>query len=235
MKTILITGANRGLGFELTKQLALKGNHVLMTGRNIEALEKGRRELLKLDPSLSLEIMKLDLEDSASFPGFCQELKQKHNSLDVLIHNAAILNNVDRQGSILSLDESLIRKTMEINALGPMILTQHLLPLLKNGSRIVNISARPALFRNLINSPRFPAYRLSKLLFHGWSVIMARELQEKGIVVVNMHPGWIRTDMGGQNASLSVEEGADTAVWLSLEAPDEVHGKFYMERKPLDW
>ena len=226
MKTILITGANRGLGFELARQLSEKGHNILLTGRRIELVRAAAKKIGAVP-------IELDVGNKESIQSLPERLSV--DSIDVLVHNAAVLHDDDRKGTIMETNWEVIENTMSINAVGPILLTQVLSNYLRSGSRIINIGARPALFRNLDRMSGMAIYRISKAAFHAWSIILSREMKDRGVIVTTLHPGWVRTDMGGPNATRSVKEGVDTALWLIEEAPDSVHGKFYLDREEIDW
>lgn len=230
-KLALVTGGNRGIGYELCRQLAEREVTVVLTGRDMTKVNDAVSKLA--DEGFEVIGMMLDLGSKNSINEFESQFSKLERQLDLLFHNAALLTPADRKGPLSQVPIEIIEETLQVNFLGPLYLTQLLLPHLGSGSRIINISARPALFRNL--TPQMPAYRLSKLALNGMSVILQQELGDRGIIVASMHPGWVRTDMGGSNAPRSVDEGVDTALWLALDAGSDIGGKFYMDRKELEW
>jgi NAD(P)-dependent dehydrogenase (short-subunit alcohol dehydrogenase family) len=155
------------------------------------------------------------------------------NALDVLINNAAIYpdENVD----ILTISREQLVKTFQTNTFGPLKVTQAFLPFLKKSSnaRVINISSGYGEIDGL--SHKVPSYCLSKLTLNGVTIMLDQALRSDGFAVYVMCPGWVRTDMGGANASRSVEEGADTAVWLATDAPADLSGKFFRDRKVIRW
>jgi NAD(P)-dependent dehydrogenase (short-subunit alcohol dehydrogenase family) len=152
--------------------------------------------------------------------------------LDVLINNAGII--AKGEAPALKVGLPVIRTTLETNMLGPLHLAQSLVPLLRHGTsaRIVNMSSGMGELGD--NSGGHAAYRISKTALNAVSAILAAEL--RGTIAVNsMCPGWVKTDMGGAGADRDVAEGADTAVWLALDAPDKLTGKFVRDRKVIPW
>jgi NAD(P)-dependent dehydrogenase (short-subunit alcohol dehydrogenase family) len=227
----LITGSNRGIGLETARQLARRGFHVFIAARDeiqgqqaalgIEA-EGGRATFLPLDASSSASIQRA----AERFGALAQ-------CLDVLINNAAMYT--DKGLSILTLPRDRLSETFETNVFGPLEAIQAFLPYLRRSTaaRIINVSSGYGQLEGL--SPDAPAYSLSKLALNGLTIMLAEALRADRIAVNVMSPGWVRTAMGGPNASRSVEEGADTAVWLADEAPQELTGKFFRDRAVIAW
>lgn len=153
--------------------------------------------------------------------------------LDILVNNAALY--IDRRHRLLELEEEVLRRTMESNAYGPLILTQAFVPLMKKKGygRIVNVYSGIGELSDLGSS--WPAYRLSKILLNIQTRIIAGELLGTNVLINAMCPGWVRTDMGGLGVPRSVEEGADTAVWLALLPDVGSQGGFFRDRQPIDW
>lgn len=233
VKTAVVTGGNRGLGFEICKRLAKLGNRVILTSRDKESGTKAIRELEKFN--LKVELQLLDLDSKKSIEDFVQEVTNSYGSIDLLYNNAAILPEVDRNLQISKVKISDFERTMQTNFLGPLYLIQLLLPIIAGNGRIINIAARPSLFRFFKERGHMPAYRISKLAFHGMTVLLAEEMRDKNIIVVAVHPGWVRTDMGGQKAQRSVEEGAETPIWLSNDSVKPISGAFYFDKEIVDW
>ncbi len=227
----LVTGGNRGIGLEICRQLAAQGNQVILTSRDEaqgrEAVEKLRRF------DLPVEWLQLDVTDRGSITRLYEEVLDKKGKLDILVNNAAVY--IDNRHSLLELDFDILRLSMETNAYGPLYLTQFFVPLMRkhNYGRIVNVSSGIGELGGL--SASYPAYRLSKILLNIQTRIIAGELTDTNILINAMCPGWVRTDMGGSNASRSVEEGADTAVWLALLPEDGPQGGYFRDRKPVPW
>jgi NAD(P)-dependent dehydrogenase (short-subunit alcohol dehydrogenase family) len=229
-KIALVTGTNRGIGLEISKQLAAKGITVIMTARNMQAgrpLVNEFRQQWK-----NVWFHQLNVTDEKSIQDIYEYLNNRWGKLDILINNAGVF--LDERKSALDLDIDSMRTTMETNLYGPLKLVQVMLPLLKNseGARIINISSTMGQFSTM--GGLSGAYRISKTALNALTVILYAELSSYGIIVNSVHPGWVKTDMGGPNAIKSIEEGADTAVWISTA--DEVpNGKFLCERKIIEW
>lgn len=229
-KIALVTGTNRGIGLEISKQLVAKGITVIMTARNMQAgrpLVNEFRQQWK-----NVWFHQLDVTDEKSIQDISEYLNNRWGKLDILINNAGVF--LDERQSVLDLDLDSMRSTMETNLYGPLKLVQVMLPLLKNSedARIINISSTMGQFS--IMGGLSGAYRISKTALNALTVILSAELSSYGIKVNSVHPGWVKTDMGGPDAIKSIEEGADTAVWMATA--DEVpNGKFICERKIIEW
>ena len=150
-----------------------------------------------------------------------------------MINNAAIYP--DEKFNILTASRDLLTKTFQTNTFGPIRVIQAFLPFLSRAdhARIINLSSGYGELDGLATN--VPTYCLSKLALNGATIMLDQALNKRGIAVNSMCPGWVRTDMGGQNASLSVEEGADTAVWLATDAPHSLSGKFFRQRREISW
>jgi NAD(P)-dependent dehydrogenase (short-subunit alcohol dehydrogenase family) len=227
----LITGANRGIGFETAKQLARRGFHVVIAARDETS---GRKSAKAVDANGDkATFLSLDVSRSDSIQNAASEYAKVSDRLDVLINNAGIYP--DEGVNILSVPRELMEKTFETNTFGALEVTQHFLPYLRKSpaARVINVSSGYGQLDGL--SAGVPSYCLSKLALNGLTIMLANALQPDSISVNSMCPGWVRTDMGGANATRSVEEGADTAVWLADEAPNELTGKFFRSREEIPW
>ncbi|HXC62339.1 MAG TPA: SDR family oxidoreductase [Nitrospiria bacterium] len=225
----VVTGANRGIGFEIVRQLAKKGWIVVLTARD-EAKGRAACEQLKKQ-GLDVEFRVLDVANPESIHRLKNDLEKTFGRLDVLVNNAGIF--IDRTKNSLNVDMKTVRETMETNFFGPLQLSQTLLSLLlkSDDARIINISS--GLGQLSDGGGGYPSYSISKAALNMMTVQMAEDL--KGRVHVNsVCPGWVRTEMGGPGATRSVEEGTDTAVWLATE-PNVPNGKFIRDRKEIAW
>ena len=227
---VVVTGGNRGIGFEICRQLAARGANVILTARKPAA---GAAAIKKLAAEqLAASFVPLDVTDAQSIAALRDALKDQHGRLDVLINNAGII--AKGEAPALQVELATVRTTLETNALGPLHLAQVLAPLLKRSksARIVNMSSGMGALND--NDGGYAAYRISKTALNAVTVILATEL--RGSVAVNaVCPGWVKTDMGGPHATRDVAEGADTAVWLALDAPHSLTGKFVRDRKVISW
>ena len=227
---IVVTGGNRGIGFEICRQLTAREARVVLTARKRTAGEAAVKKLAGGKHAAAFH--PLDVTDGKSIERLREFLKETYGHIDVLINNAGII--AEGEAPALKVDLATVRETLETNALGPLHLAQNLVPLLKSGSspRIVNMSSGMGALTD--NYGGHAAYRMSKTLLNAVTAILAAELA--GTIAVNsVCPGWVKTDMGGRNATRDVAEGADTAVWLALDAPATLTGKFVRDHKVIPW
>jgi NAD(P)-dependent dehydrogenase (short-subunit alcohol dehydrogenase family) len=227
----VVTGANRGIGFEIVRQLADRGVTVVLTARKPDAGATAATTLA--GEALRVDFHPLSVTDEASIRALRDHLAAQFGRLDVLVNNAGILTDTDAGGLDVSL--ATVRETLETNTLAPLRMAQMLLPLLQKSSagRIVNMSSGMGALSAMEGSGA--AYRISKAALNAVTGILAAELVAHGIAVNAMCPGWVKTAMGGAHAEREVSQGADTAVWLALDAPQDVTGKFVRDRQVIPW
>jgi NAD(P)-dependent dehydrogenase (short-subunit alcohol dehydrogenase family) len=231
-RVAVVTGGNRGIGFEICRQLAQRGLTVVLTSRSAA---KGRAAAKALaDDGLAVAYHLLDVTSPVSIKALAAHLAERYGRLDVLVNNAGVM--LDPRGSrVLDARPQAFRETLETNFFGPLQLCQALAPLMKKHryGRIVNLSSGLGQLGEM--GAGTPAYRVSKTALNALTRTLAAELAGTGIVVNSMCPGWVRTDMGGRNAPRTVEQGADTAVWLATLEDGDPTGGFFRDRKPIPW
>jgi NAD(P)-dependent dehydrogenase (short-subunit alcohol dehydrogenase family) len=225
-KVILITGANRGIGKEIARQMAENDWQVIVAARDLSNANKVVKAIGR--DAFGLQ---LDVQDEHSVREAALIVDEKFKKLDVLVNNAGIFGN----NSILDFDLEQIRVVMDTNLMGSIRTSKYFMPLLKKSDdgRIINMSSGLGQLDSL-KTGGYGAYRLSKTALNALTIMMASEVERVGIKVFSMSPGWVKTDMGGKNAPRSVEKGAETAIWLALEK-NIVSGKFYQDMKVIDW
>jgi len=228
---VFITGANKGIGFETAQQLAKAGWQVIIGARRIDAGQEASDKLV--DQGLKVSSLQIDVADTPSISASAGEFKKRFDHLDVLINNAGIYP--DEGLNILTISREQLATTFQTNTFGALAVTQAFLPYLRKAkaARVINLSSGYGQLSGL--RPEVPSYCLSKLALNGVTLMLSRALASDGIAVNSMSPGWVRTDMGGSSAPRSVDEGADTAVWLASEAPQKITGKFFEDRKEIPW
>lgn len=231
-RVAVVTGANRGIGFEICRQLAQQGIHTVLTSRDAAKGEAAWRTLR--DRGLPVTCQLLDVTNAQQIETLAAAVGKQFGRIDILINNAGIM--LDPRGSRL-LDSRLqtYRDTFETNVLGALALTQALLPLMqkRNYGRIVNLSSGQGQLSEMGGGT--PAYRVSKTALNALTRIVAAETRATNILVNSMCPGWVKTDMGGPNAPRTAEQGADTAVWLATLPDGGPTGGFFRDRKPIPW
>ncbi|HTQ41064.1 MAG TPA: SDR family NAD(P)-dependent oxidoreductase [Pirellulales bacterium] len=227
----LITGANRGIGFETAKQLTRRGFHVVIAARDETSGTKAVKAMQTFGGVATF--LSLDVSRSESVRNAASQFGKISDRLDVLINNAGIYP--DEGISILTVPRMQMVETFQTNTFGALETTQGFLTYLRKApaARVINVSSGYGELAGL--SPGVPSYCLSKLALNGLTIMLAKALEAESISVNSMCPGWVRTDMGGPNATSSVEEGADTAVWLAADAPHELTGKLFRDRQEISW
>src|SRR5215467_10601442 len=203
----VVTGANRGIGLEIVRQLADRGVTVVLTARRPDAGAAAAATLA--GAALRVTFHPLSVTDEASLRALRDHLAAQFGRLDVLVNNAGMIADTDAGGLDVSL--ATVRETLETNTLAPLRMAQMLLPLLQQSraGRIVNMSSGMGALSEMAGGDA--AYRISKAA---------------GIAVNAMCPGWVKTDMGSAHAERPVSQGAETAVWLALDAPQDLTGTF---------
>ena len=229
--TILVTGGNKGIGLEICRQLAKLDHHVILSARSAERGETAVRELAQA--GLKVEFLLLDTADENSILRAARELGQRINALHVLINNAAILDLW--QGSILDAKAADLRDTFVTNTLGPVLLTQALLPLLEAGkpSRVINVSSQLGSVQNMTDG--WPGYGISKAALNAATRKLAPALAPRGISVNAASPGWVRTEMGTENAPLTVEHGAQNIIRLITDVPASLTNHYLEANGEIPW
>ena len=235
-KVAVVTGANRGIGFETCRQLAKHGMKVVLTARD---KEKGSAAAERLrSEGLDVDFLPLDVSDDASVQEFARRIKTTYGRVDVLVNNAGIMidgktRDAEAGTGVMQAKVETLRLTMEVNVYGALRVTQALLPLMqKEDARIVNVSSGMGQLSDMNGG--WPGYRISKTGLNALTRIFADELKQTGIRVNSICPGWVKTDMGGAGATRTPQQGADTIVWLAT-APDVPTGGFFRDRKPIPW
>ncbi|HVM59597.1 MAG TPA: SDR family oxidoreductase [Verrucomicrobiae bacterium] len=229
-RTALVTGANKGIGFEIARQLAVKGFHVFVGARKARDGEQAAETIKKSGGSAGF--VEIDVSDRASIETAAKTVASKAGHLSVLVNNAGIMKDA---GGIAEADDETFLATLTTNTLGPLRVIQAFLPLLLKSSQgtIVNLSSGLGQLSEMAET--YPAYSISKTALNAVTRQFAAALREKNITVNSVCPGWVKTDMGGPNAPRTVEQGADTVTWLATEAPRELTGQFLRDRKVIPW
>jgi NAD(P)-dependent dehydrogenase (short-subunit alcohol dehydrogenase family) len=232
-RVAVVTGANRGIGLEICRQLGRRGGiRVYLTARN-EAKGNAAAQTLR-DEGIDVEFYPLDVTSEQSVKLFAGWLEGTCKRCDILVNNAGIL--ADPRGSrFLDSRPATYRQTLETNVFGPLLLIQALVPLMMKNryGRIVNISSAQGQLSDM--GVGTPAYRISKAALNALTCVLAAELTGSGILVNSMCPGWVRTDMGGPGAPRTVQQGADTAIWLATLPDNGASGGFFRDRMPIPW
>jgi NAD(P)-dependent dehydrogenase (short-subunit alcohol dehydrogenase family) len=230
-RVALVTGGNRGIGFELVKQLTLKGFKVILTSRNPK---KGHEAVQKLKESaLDVSFVEMDVEDPESIRQAAIKINEQYGKLDVLINNAGVY--LDENESLLTMNPSILEKTMTTNFYGAYHVIHSFISLMeKQGyGRIINVSSDYGAMSEM-SYQGVGAYKLSKLALNGLTQLLAAET--KGDIKINaVCPGWVSTDMGGPSAPRTPKQAAESILWLATIGPEGPNGGFFRDGKRLDW
>jgi NAD(P)-dependent dehydrogenase (short-subunit alcohol dehydrogenase family) len=234
-RVALVTGANRGIGFEVARQLARLG---IMTVLGSRSLDKGKAAAEPLAAEgLVAPVVALDVTDQASVRAAVAETMGLFGRIDILVNNAGVM--LDRSGTpnfvASTIEAAVVRATFDVNVLGPLAMSQAVLPIMRDQGygRIVNVSSGMGQLSEM--GAEHPAYRMSKAALNALTRTLAAELGEGAIKVNSMCPGWVKTDLGGSDAPRTVEQGAETAVWLAMLPDDGPSGGFFRDKKPIAW
>jgi NAD(P)-dependent dehydrogenase (short-subunit alcohol dehydrogenase family) len=231
-RVALVTGANKGIRFEVSRQLARKGLRVILTSRDAKKCLRAQKALAAED--LEVLFRELDVTRRASVTALARYLFKEHGRVDVLVNNAGIL--IDSSStSVLDEKEATFHATLETNFLGALRMCQAIVPPMRQHGygRVVNLSSGLGQLDDM--GDRNAAYRSSKTALNALTRMVASATAEDNILVNSMCPGWVRTDMGGRSAARSVEKGAETAVWLATLPDGGPTGGFFRDKKPIPW
>ncbi|MDF2797462.1 MAG: Short-chain dehydrogenase/reductase [Devosia sp.] len=238
-KVALVTGANKGIGFEIARQLAKSGVHVLLGARDLARGQQAVASLASID--LEVEAIEIDLNDGKTMTAAAQAIGGRHGRLDILVNNAGIVDAQDGPPSVATIDA--VRRLMETNFIGTLAMTQAMLPLLRRSEagRIVNLAT--TLGSLAINgdpsSPYYEArligYNASKAALNMLTVQLAAELKGTSIAVNSVAPGYVKTDLTGNNGFMTAEEGARLPVQYALLDDGTVSGRFVEPAGNAPW
>ncbi|MCR4314320.1 MAG: SDR family NAD(P)-dependent oxidoreductase [Candidatus Uhrbacteria bacterium] len=222
MKTVLITGADKGIGHALMQKFLEEGHFVI-------ALFYANRP----EPHENLKDFALDLSSPESIASCVTAITQFGRRLDMLVNNAGILADEEETSVVIEK----LRKTLEVNLIGTIDFTQRLLPLMNDDSHIVNVSSTAGSLELVGKVSHFmghyPAYKISKAALNMYTRTLALELKDRGIIVSSVHPGWTKTDMGGEEADLTPEQAADGIYQTAISRPPS--GEYWFAGKRLPW
>ncbi len=228
----MVTGANRGLGFETARQLLAKGLSVVLTGRDASELERARRALPEQDQR-RVVTAQMDVTSVESVVEAQRAVSEQIGVVDVLVNNAAVL--LGENDDVLSIGADVYRRTFETNLFGVIEVCRAFVPgMARTGyGRVVNVSSGAGQLATM--STYAPAYSMSKAALNAFTRILAVTYRADGVLVNAVDPGWVRTDMGGPSAPRSLQEGADTIVWLATLPDRGPTGRFVRDRRAIEW
>jgi NAD(P)-dependent dehydrogenase (short-subunit alcohol dehydrogenase family) len=231
IKVALVTGGNRGIGYELVKQLALKGFKVILASRNPEMGHEAAQKLK--ESNLDVSFVVIDVNDQESIAHAATTVNEEYGRLDVLINNAGVY--LDQNEKLLNMEPSILEGTMSTNFFGAYHVIRSFIPLMKKQGygRVINISSEYGAISEMSHQG-VGAYKLSKLALNGLTRLVAAEI--KGDIKINaVDPGWVSTDMGGSSAPKTPEQAAESILWLAAIGPEGPNGGFFRDKKQIDW
>jgi NAD(P)-dependent dehydrogenase (short-subunit alcohol dehydrogenase family) len=231
-KVAVVTGANRGIGREIARQLA-RQQFIVVVGSRDEA--RGEKAVAEMKAEgLEATSLQLDVVDTKSVRRFVDAVDKKYGPPGILVNNAGVFPE-SYEAKVVDVSTSVWRETLETNLFGAVRMCREIVPLMQRlrYGRIVNVSSGMGQMQKM--GAGSPAYRVSKAALNALTITLAAEVAGHGILVNSMSPGWVRTDMGGEEAPRSVEEGAETAVWLATLPSNGPTGQFFRDRKPIPW
>ena len=241
-KIALVSGANKGIGFEICRQLGKLGYTVFLGSRDAMKGEVAARQLR--GDGLDVRVIKFDVRKQADIDAAARRLAAEFGRLDVLINNAGVMEEKSWTVNSTSTTElSKLRATFETNVFAVVSVTQAMMPLLKKApaARIVNVSSilGSVSLQATPGSPTYGtklfAYNASKAALNMFTISLAHELRNTKIKVNSAHPGWVKTDLGGSGAPMSPADGAKTEVMLATLPDDGPTGGFFHDGKPIAW
>lgn len=226
----IITGGSRGLGFETARQLGALGYRLVIAAKDRKRLTEAAKALKEHGYDVHPKV--LDMGSARSIATFGEWAKSL-GPIDVLVNAAGTFREYKSKASILDADEKEVLDTIAVNGFGPWRLTRLIVPLMTEGGRIVNVSSGLGGLAEM--GTGYFGYRASKAMLNVLTRTLAPELKGRGILVNSVCPGWVKTDMGGPNATRTVEEGASGIVWAATLPPDGPTNGFFRDGQPIPW
>jgi NAD(P)-dependent dehydrogenase (short-subunit alcohol dehydrogenase family) len=238
-RVALVSGANRGLGLAISQGLAEHGITVILGARDSKKGAQACSRLKRRGLDVHFEV--LDVANQKSIQNAVKHIQTRFGRLDILVNNAGIM--IDGEESVLNVSWHIIHKTLQTNVMGPLRLCKSCIPLMKAGGygRVVNLASSLGSLTEMADPDstaamvRTPAYRLSKTALNCMTILIAQEVRDDNILVNSACPGWVRTALGGDEAPLTPQQGADTPIWLAMLPDGGPTGGFFREREPVPW
>ncbi|MEO8736665.1 MAG: SDR family oxidoreductase [Edaphobacter sp.] len=240
-RVALITGANKGLGLETARQLGAQGITVLLGARDLAKGEAAAATLKK--EGIDARALKLNVDNPADYAAVAKAIEKDFGVLDILVNNAAVMLDIRGANRTSTTSAEVLRKTFDTNFFAVVALTQALLPLLRksNAGRIVNLSSilgsltLHATKGSYVYEAKTFAYNASKAALNSFTIHLAHELAGTKIKVNSAHPGWVKTEMGGESAVMEIGDGVKTSVELATLPEDGPTGGFFHMGQAISW
>jgi len=232
MKSVLITGANRGIGLQLTRNYVAAGWKVFATSRNPES-SADLQQLANASENSQVQILKLEVTQETDYPALSASLRKQVETLDTVIANAGIYG--PRDVDLESLEPAIWQNILTVNTIGPLLLAKHVRPLLQASSRFAIITSKMGSIADNTSGGSY-YYRSSKAAVNAAGKSLAQDWKKAGIWVGLFHPGWVKTDMGGPNGLLTVEESASQLFTHINSLNESQSGAFQnYDGSPIAW
>jgi NAD(P)-dependent dehydrogenase (short-subunit alcohol dehydrogenase family) len=230
-RVAIVTGANRGLGLETSRQLLEQGVLVVLAGRDRAALDEAASRL-GADDQRAMTV-RMDVADAATITRARRDVLQRFGRVDILVNNAAVL--VAEDGDVLEITSDDYRQTFDTNVFGVIEVCRAFVPDMARAGygRVVNVSSGAGQLAAMTTYA--PAYSMSKAALNAFTRLLAHTYRDAGVLVNAVDPGWVRTDMGGPSAPRSPQEGADSIVWAATLRDDGPTGGFFRDRRQITW
>ena len=230
-RTAIVTGGNRGIGFEVCRQLALLGYRVVLTSRKVNQGMEAAKQLKREGGEIVFR--PLDVTSQRQIKDLKHYVERYFGGAEVLVNNAAVYPDEGR--GVLEVESAVYHSTMDANLFGPLMLCQEIVPgMVERGyGRVVNVSSGAGQISSMVGDT--PSYRLSKLALNGLTLMLADEVRGSNVLVNAVCPGWVRTEMGGSAAPRSIEQGADSIIWLATLPDGGPSSGFYRDRGLIPW
>ncbi|MEH7086928.1 SDR family NAD(P)-dependent oxidoreductase [Neobacillus drentensis] len=231
LKVALVTGGNRGIGYQLVKQLALKGFKVILASRDPQMGHETTKKLKELNLDVSFVVF--DVDNQKSIRQAAITVNEQYGRLDVLINNAGVY--LDENKKLVAMDPSILERTMATNFFGVYHVIRSFIPIMevKGYGRIINVSSEYGALSEM-PYPGVGAYKLSKLALNGLTQLIAAEVN--GDIKINaVDPGWVSSDMGGPSAPRTPKQAAESILWLASIGPEGPNGGFFRDGNRIEW
>ncbi len=231
-RVAVVTGGNKGIGFEICRQLAGRGLRVVLTSRDADRGNEAREKLVSEGLDVVFHLLDVDCDDSVAT--LAAHMENEQGRVDVLVNNAGIMIDPPGHG-VLDTSPAIFRETLETNFFGALRMCQAIVPIMQHGhfGRIVNLSSGLGQLDQMGDGTA--AYRASKTALNALTRMVATAVKGEDILINSMCPGWVRTDMGGPNAARAVDVGAETAIWLAMLPHGGPTGGFFRDKAPIPW
>lgn len=231
-KVAVVTGASSGIGLAIVTAFARAGARCILVAHNRDAGTVAVKALA--DEGLVVEPGVADVSDAAQVRALALEVIKRHARVDILINNAGVFLNEDRQMRASAMDAAIVQRTLAVNLYGAMYMSAAFAPFIARGGRIINVSSVLGQLSWKSNGEA-PAYRLSKAALNSYTQSLAADLRERGVMVDCFHPGFVKTAIGGPNAKLDPKDATDTAFFLATRPSSQETGLFWWDCQAIKW